>query len=319
MLSSAAMPANRLFRLVVAAAVVGSLACPLTAAAAPRKKARKQAPLAIPVQPAPQPTAAPAAPEIVHDPAAAAELKAAFDAMRGMPYRQRSTTLEPAGLEEPQEIEMLGDGRMRMVQAEMMGQYPATAETLVVPGRAAYRVVSPEYDAYLAKLNARMRAASLVSAGQQVRQILQGFATGGPLGLLSAAQTGLSLLGSARGMSSILDEDMYGKWHCMDLPAGLPVPGAAAEAPAPQQEEERVERLPAAEIDGEAVRGYHSATFAGGAWLEYRTWVLEASGLPRRTETSIEMEGFRSRSVMDFSDHGAAFEVEMPDCLGDSG
>jgi hypothetical protein len=239
---------------LVAAALVLALAWPLHATAAPRKKNK---PLVIPpaVQPAPA-AAAPSAPEIVHDPVAAAELKAAFDALRAQPYRQRSETLEPAGLGEPQVIEMLGDGRMRLTQEQPMGEFPATAESLIVPGRAAHRVVSPAFDAHVAKLNARMRAASLVSAGQQVRQILQGFATGGPLGLLSAAETGLSLLGASRGLSSVLDADLYGKWHCVDMPAGMPVPGAAAEAPAeaPAAEEERVERLPASELRHEGSR-----------------------------------------------------------------
>jgi hypothetical protein len=295
---------------LVAAGLVLALAWPLQATAAPRKK-NKPPVLPPPVQQAPA-AAAPAAPEIVHDPAAAAELKAAFDALRAQPYRQRMETLEPAGLGDAQVIEMLGDGRMRMTQEQPMGEFPATAESLIVPGRAAHRVVSPAFDAHLAKLNARMRAAALISAGQAVRQILQGIATGG-IGLLAAAESGLSLLGAARGTSGILDEDLYGKWQCVDLPAGMPVPGAPALAPA--AEEERVERLPASEIDGEPVRGYRSATFAGGALLEHRSWVLESNGLPRRMEMSIEMPGFRSRSLTDFYDHGAAVEVEEPDCL----
>lgn len=300
----------------VAALLALALAWPLPAGAAARKK---NPPPALPAMVQAEPVAAVPEPlEIVHDPAAAAELEAAFEAMRGQPYRQRMETLEPAGLGEPQVIEMLGDGRMRLTQEQPMGEFPATAESIIVPGRAAHRVVSPAFDAHLAKLNARMRAAALVSAGQQVRVILQGIATGG-VGLLAAAESGLSLLDSARGASGILDEDLYGKWQCVDLPEGLPVPGAMDDAPAQAPEETQVERLPAGEIDGQPVRGYRSATSAGGAQLEYRTWVLEASGLPRRTEMSIEMPGFRSRSVMDFYDHGTPIEVELPDCLGRSG
>ena len=142
----------------------------------------------------------------------------------------------------------------------------------------------------------------------------------------------------AGGLSGIADVDLYGKWHCVDLPAGLPVPGAAPAgdgstglgaagagaasaggAAAAAQPEELVERLPPAEIDGEAVRGYHSVSIAGGALLDYRTWVLESNGLPRRSEMTIDMPGFRSRSVMDFYDHGAPIEVELPDCLGQPG
>lgn len=261
---------------------------------------------------------------IVHDPAAAAELQAAFEKLQALPfYRQSWTDLEPlAG--EPRVTELYQGGVMRMTEVEDVGQWKGTAETVIVPGRAAYRFVSPDLDAYLAKLKARQRVSTLITVGSTLRTVFQGLAAGGPMGILAAAESGLSLMGAAKGpFGDVLDEDMYGKWHCIDLP-DLPIPGhvgaagAGADQPMPD-ESQLVERLPDSEIDGQPVRGYRSVTEAGGATLAYRNYVLADSGLPRRSEMEIDMPGFRSRSVMDFYDHGAAVELERPDCLGNAG
>lgn len=254
---------------------------------------------------------------IVHDPEAAAELEKAFAALQALPsYRQTMQDLEPVS-GPPQVIEHLGQGRMRMTQEDTVGPWKGTTETVIRPGRAAYRFVSPDLDAHLAKLKARERAATLVSVGMQVREILQSAAMG-PLGILSAADSALSLLGGGGGaLSMIEDADAYGKWHCSDLP-DLPIPGApgaAGAAPLPSDEAPRVERLAPTTIDGEPARGYRSRQLAGGADLSYRTWVVESTGLPRRSEMTIEMPGFRSRSVMEFSPAVGA-TGEMPPCLG---
>lgn len=260
---------------------------------------------------------------IVHDPEAAAELEAAFAKLQALPaYRQTMQDLEPiAG--PLQTIDHLGGGRMRTTQEDTVGPWKGTTETVIRPGRAAYRFVSPELDAQLAKMKARERAATLMSVGMQVRDILQSAAMG-PLGLLAAADSALSLLGGGGGgaLSMIEDADVYGKWHCSDLP-DLPIPGVAGVAGAagtaaalPPEERPRVERLPPTTIDGEPVRGYRSEQLAGGANLSYRTWVLESTGLPRRSEMTIDMPGFQSKSVMElFPATGEA--GEMPPCLGE--
>ncbi|HEX2162599.1 MAG TPA: hypothetical protein VHM02_01480, partial [Thermoanaerobaculia bacterium] len=256
---------------------------------------------------------------IVHDPEAAAELSAAFAALAALPsYRQTQQDLEPvAG--EPQTVEHLGDGRMRMLQEDTAGPWHGTSETVLRPGRAAYRFTSPDLDAHLATLRARQRAATLVSVGSQIRDILQGAALG-PMGLL---QAGLSLAGTARGglLGGLADEDLYGKWHCVDLPE-LPIPATAgvegAEAAA-LPDGTVVERLPAGEIDGERVRGYRSETDSGGATLAYLTWVSEATGLPRRSELTIDMPGFHSRSRTDYETGGEVAAFEPPPCLDEGG
>lgn len=157
--------------------------------------------------------------------------------------------------------------------------------------------------------------------GTALRSILQDLATGGPLGVLSAAESGLSLLGSARGLGGLPDLDLYGKWHCVDLP-DLPIPGrlgGEGQAAPSEPEGQLVERLPATTIDGAPVRAYRSVTAAGGAVLAHRNYVLEENRLPRRSELEIDMRGFRSRSVMDFYDHGEVGTIELPDCAKGGG
>ncbi len=254
-------------------------------------------------------------PAIVHDPAAAEELTAAFAKLWTAPsFRQRWTDVEPEP-GEPQVVEYQGRDRMRMTQKDSVGQWEGTTETIAVPGRMAYRFVSPDLDAYLAKLKAKERAATLISVAGTLRQMFQALAVGGPLGIASAAQSGLSIARGAGALSATSDLELYGKWQCQDGPDLT----AAAPTSAPIAEE-LVERLPSTTIDGEPVRGYRSSVDAGGATLVYRSWVLESSGLPRRSEMEMDMEmpaglpRLRSKSVMDFYDFGAPIVVELPRC-----
>ena len=283
-----------------------------------RRLAVAAAAFALLAAPAPWAAAAEGGKPIVHDAEAAAELEAAYAKLQALPaYRQTMQDLEPVP-GPPQTIDHLGGGRMRMTQEDTVGTWKGTTETVIRPGRAAFRFVSPELDADLAKMKARQRAATLVSVGMQVREILQSAAMG-PLGILSAVESGLSLLGGGGGaLSMIEDADAYGKWHCSDLPA-LPIPGAGAAGAAaalPPEEKPRVERLPPTTIDGEPARGYRSEQLSGGANLSYRTWVLESTGLPRRSEMSIDMPGFQSKSVMEFSP-ATGDAGETPPCLGE--
>ena len=256
-----------------------------------------------------------AEPAIVHDPAAAEELTVAFAKLWAAPsFRRRWVDVEPDP-GEPQIVEYQGRDRMRMTQKDSVGEWEGTTETVSVPGRMAYRFVSPALDAHLAKLKAKERAATLLNIAGTLRQMFQALAMGGPLGIAAAAQSGALLVRGAGALSATSDLELYGNWQCLEVanqiaaaPAGAPAPG------------EQVERLPSDTIDGEPVRGYRSVVVTGEATLVYRSWVLEASGMPRRSEMEMDMPmpagapPLRTKSVMDFYDFGAPITVELPPC-----
>ena len=193
-----------------------------------------------------------AEPAIVHDPVAAEELTAAFAKLWSAPsFRQRWTDVEPEP-GEPQEIEYQGRDRMRMKQKDSVGQWEGTTETVSVPGRMAFRFVSPDLDAYLAKLKAKERAATLISVAGSLRQIFQALAMGGPLGIASAAESALSMARGAGALSATSDLDLYGKWQCLEVdnripfdPAGTPNPEREGRAAAAEHDRWRAgARLP---------------------------------------------------------------------------
>lgn len=75
------------------------------------------------------------------------------------------------------------------------------------------------------------------------------------------------------GVMRIAEETTVGAWE------GTAETVIAAGAEAAPEPEQRVERMAGISIDGEPTIGYHSASVAGGALLDYRTYAWVSSPL----------------------------------------
>ena len=90
--------------------------------------------------------------------------------------------------------------RLRMLEKTKVSGFEATRETIVVGKMMANRVISPELEAYIAKLKATKRMSELIAVGSSIRSAMQSIALG-PFGWLSALSAARSAASAARDVS----------------------------------------------------------------------------------------------------------------------
>lgn len=242
----------------------------------------------------------------VHDPEAATELERAFKKLESLKsYRLRSTSIPAVG--ESVIYEVQPPNRYRMLQREKLSEFPGTSETVSVGERIAFRFVSPELDAHLAKMSAAEQASFMMTLAGSLAQIVEAIASGGVWGLGFAAEQAASLALTVREQAKQNPLEVYGKWQCNEY-------AIASEAwtnePGETEQTDTVGRLGAETLEGEKVLVYRSvSTFRNAAneWsLDQRTYVLEKRGLPRR----VEMDDL----AFDYYDFDAPITIEFPSC-----
>jgi hypothetical protein len=242
----------------------------------------------------------------VHDPAAAQEVERAFKKLESLKsYRLRATSIPSTS--EPLIYEVRPPDNFRMLQREKLGGFPGTSETISAGGKIAFRFVSPELDAHLAKMSATEQASFMMTMSGSLAQIVEAIASGGIWGLGFAADQAASLAAAVREQAKENPLEVYARWQCTEDAA----PSETwTKKPDDVEQTEVVERLSPATLDGEKVLVYRSVSTLRNAmneWsLDQRTYVLEKAGLPSR----VEMDDL----VFDYFDFDAPVTIEFPSC-----
>ena len=198
--------------------------------------------------------------------------------------------------------------RLRIVGKTTVSGFDATRETIVVGKQMASRIISPELEAYIAKLKATKRMSELISIGSSIRSAMQSIAFG-PYGWLSALSAARSAASAAREAGKPEPLEHYFKWECVELP--YPITPQKNSEPDPSL---RVTRIA---TDNTGLTEYHSTTtFQGGngtsMTMNTRNWI-DANGFPRKSELSFG--GDDPPVVMEYSDFDAAdIKIEPPKC-----
>ena len=198
--------------------------------------------------------------------------------------------------------------RLRMHEKTKVSGFEATRETIVVGKLMANRVISPELEAYIAKLKATRRMSELISLGTSIRSALQSIAVG-PFGWLSAVSVARSAARAARDIGKPEPLEHYFRWECMELPIAL--------TPQKNSEPDPSLRVTKVGADNTGLTEYRSTSTFQGAngnamTMNSRAWI-DANGFPRKTELSFG--GDDPPVVMEYYDFDATdIKIELPKC-----